>query len=69
MNSSSGTCISCTHVYVHSHSNLTFFFVQKSIVTGENDVGWYLETILTKSIVSPNPHLRQVARSVVNDDS
>ena len=46
----------------YSYSNWTFF-VQKSIVTGEDDVGWYLETILTKSIVSPNPHLRQVTIS------
>lgn len=34
---------------------------QKSISPGEDDVEWYMETILTKSIVSANPHLRQAA--------
>ncbi|XP_061192483.1 proteasome adapter and scaffold protein ECM29-like [Saccostrea echinata] len=34
---------------------------QSSISAVEDDVGWYLDLILTKSIVSSNPHLRQAA--------
>ncbi|XP_062591295.1 proteasome adapter and scaffold protein ECM29-like [Saccostrea cucullata] len=34
---------------------------QSSISAVEDDVGWYLDLILTRSIVSSNPHLRQAA--------
>ncbi|XP_056020008.1 proteasome adapter and scaffold protein ECM29-like [Ostrea edulis] len=34
---------------------------QSSITAVEDDVEWYLDHILTKSIVSANPHLRQAA--------
>lgn len=47
--------------YFWTYSNLCDFSIeQKSISPGEDDVEWYMETILTKSIVSANPHLRQV---------
>lgn len=47
-------------VYIFQ-SKLTVFCKQSSITAVEDDVEWYLDHILTKSIVSANPHLRQVS--------